>query len=145
MSARCPRDDEVALAIAGLTGLSRTELATRWVDLYGRPPPANLSQALMRKAVAHEMQVRALGGMRPATRRALRAALSGGGEAGAAPAMAPGTRLLRDWNGVTHEVDVLERGFRWRGETWRSLSRIAREITGTAWSGPRFFGLTSKR
>lgn len=145
MSARCPRDDEVALAIGRLADLSRDALIADWAALFGRPPPANLSQALMRKAVAHEMQVRVFGGMRPATRRTLRAALSASGEARAAPAMAPGTRLLRDWNGVTHEVDVLEHGFRWRGETWRSLSRIAREITGTAWSGPRFFGLTSKR
>ena len=53
----------------------------------------------------------------------------------------PGTCLVREWQGETHEVTVLESGYRWQGETYRSLSRIAREITGTHWSGPRFFGL----
>ena len=53
----------------------------------------------------------------------------------------PGTCLVREWQGETHEVTVLDSGYRWQGETYRSLSRIAREITGTHWSGPRFFGL----
>ena len=52
-----------------------------------------------------------------------------------------GARLLRAWNGVTHEVLIVEDGFLWAGKTWRSLSAIAREITGTRWSDPRFFGL----
>lgn len=59
-----------------------------------------------------------------------------------AVALKPGARLLRAWEGVTHEVIVMEDGFLWSGMTWRSLSVIAREITGTRWSGPRFFGLT---
>ena len=53
----------------------------------------------------------------------------------------PGVRLVREWRGETHDVLVLEDGFQWRDRTWRSLSQIAREITGTRWSGPRFFGL----
>ena len=53
----------------------------------------------------------------------------------------PGARLIREWRGETHEVLVTEDGFLWRGENWRSLSVIAREMTGTRWSGPRFFGL----
>jgi len=60
------------------------------------------------------------------------------------PALKPGGRLLREWNGVTHVVDVTDGGFVWKGETWRSLSAIAREITGAHWSGPRFFGLNGK-
>ena len=55
-----------------------------------------------------------------------------------------GSRLLREWNGATYEVEVLDTGYRWRGEVWSSLSAIAREITGTKWSGPRFFGLTKR-
>lgn len=54
----------------------------------------------------------------------------------------PGTRMIREWNGVTHEVVVEEKGFRWQNRHYRSLSRIAREITGARWSGPRFFGIT---
>jgi hypothetical protein len=61
--------------------------------------------------------------------------------AGKAPYHRPGTCLVREWQGETHEVTVLESGYRWQGETYRSLSRIAREITGAHWSGPRFFGL----
>ena len=60
---------------------------------------------------------------------------------GAGPAC--GGRLLREWNGVTHIVEVEEGGYRWNGETYRSLSAVARAITGTRWSGPRFFGLTT--
>ena len=53
----------------------------------------------------------------------------------------PGTRLIREWHGVTHEVVIEEKGFRWQGQSFGNLSQIAREITGTRWSGPRFFGL----
>ena len=59
------------------------------------------------------------------------------------PNLKPGTRLIREWEGEAHEVTVLEKGFRWRGQKYASLSPIAREITGTRWSGPRFFGLKS--
>ena len=61
-----------------------------------------------------------------------------------APALKPGGRLLREWNGTTHVVEVLDDGFLWNGETYRSLSVIARTITGSHWSGPRFFGLNKK-
>ena len=60
---------------------------------------------------------------------------------GAAPALAPGSRLIREWRGRTHTVDVLDSGFRCDGKQYRSLSEIARAITGARWSGPRFFGL----
>jgi hypothetical protein len=59
------------------------------------------------------------------------------------PALTPGTRLIRDWNGTTIAVEVIEGGYSWEGKTWRSLSQIAREVTGAHWSGPRFFGLTA--
>lgn len=60
------------------------------------------------------------------------------------PALKPGGRLIREWNGVTHVVDVLDDQFVWKSNSYRSLSAIAREITGAHWSGPRFFGLTGK-
>jgi len=59
----------------------------------------------------------------------------------AAASPKPGTRFLRDWNGTTHVVDVTAAGYLWNGQTYRSLSAIAREITGARWSGPRFFGI----
>jgi hypothetical protein len=57
------------------------------------------------------------------------------------PSIKPGTRLVREWNGRTHHVEVLDKGFRWNDRTYRSLSSIAKAITGAHWSGPRFFGL----
>ena len=57
------------------------------------------------------------------------------------PLYKPGTRLIREWQGVTHEITIEEKGFTWDGRRYKSLSEIARAITGTRWSGPRFFGL----
>ena len=99
----------------------------------------------MLKALAHEIQCRAFGDLSAATRRLLRQALAADGTTHRTRQLAPGARLIREWNGRTHEVAVVADGFRWQGRTWSSLSRIAREITGTAWSGPRFFGLTASR
>jgi hypothetical protein len=102
----------------------------------------------MIRAVAYRMQEQALGGLCPATRRRLARAAKerADGRAPSAPpsAIKPGTRLLREWQGVTHEVIMLEDGVRYRGETWRSLSAVAREITGVRWSGPLFFGLKAR-
>ena len=67
--------------------------------------------------------------------------IAAGKERKASPTLQPGARLLREWNGTTHVVDVLPNGFHWNGTTHRSLSAIAREVTGAHWSGPRFFGL----
>lgn len=137
--------EAVARDIVGLADLDRAELVARWQDLFGAPPPKSLSQALLCKAQAHDMQCRAFGGLTPVTRRALRQALEKGNPSAPNRTIAPGARLVREWHGRTHEVEVVENGFRWRDQTWTSLSRIAREITGSNWSGPRFFGLTGKR
>ena len=94
------------------------------------------------------MQIRAFGGLKPQTRRALRRitdeARSNTGdepETKHKTTLKPGARLLREWNGQTHQVDVLSDGFVYEGEKYRSLSAVARIITSTRWSGPRFFGL----
>jgi len=104
-----------------------------------------MSRQLLLRALAYRLQEQALGGLDRATRRRLdRAAAdlaAGRPLAAPAPKIKPGTRLLREWQGVVHEVIVLEGGLQYRGETWPSLSAVAREITGTRWSGPRFFGL----
>ncbi|MEX2520439.1 MAG: DUF2924 domain-containing protein [Paracoccaceae bacterium] len=134
-----PEDAEREVAI--LCGLSRAVLAQRWAASYGAPPAPDISAPLMRKALAWEIQARAFGGLSAKTRRTLKAAA--GGKAAPRGASA-GSRLVREWNGATYEVEALETGFRWRGETWPSLSAVAREITGTKWSGPRFFGLASR-
>jgi len=73
----------------------------------------------------------------------LRAAAKADGRSGVSKLPSRGTRLVREWNGALHEVEVLEDGYLWRGARHRSLSAIARAITGTKWSGPRFFGLVA--
>lgn len=95
---------------------------------------------MLEKAIAYEVQCAAFGGLSTSVKRALRAAASG---MSFEPSrhVAPGARLIREWNGTVHEVDVVEGGYIWQGETYRSLTAIARAITGTKWSGPRFFGL----
>lgn len=127
--------------IAALDALGRSALLQCWRSVFGREAPPRLSRSLIVKAVAHEMQVRAFGGLSPRTIRALKAAAK---PAATLPSRRPpgrGTRLVREWNGVQHEVEVLDDGYLWRGQRYRSLSAIALAITGTKWSGPRFFGI----
>ncbi len=129
-----------AREIAGLCDLSRADLVERWVGLHGSPPIKTMTQDLLARGIAYEMQVRQLGGLTPAERKAL-GALAQGKTSPSPGALKPGTRLYRTWRGVTQEVLVLERGYGWRGKSYASLSEVARAITGTRWSGPRFFGL----
>ena len=137
-----PRKQEaVAREIAGLADLSGAALVARWADLYGRPPPHKLSRQLMEKAFAYEIQSKAFGGLTASTRRALPSVLAGYKVPAPSRGLAPGTRLIREWNGKSYTVDVLDTGFRHDGETYKSLSAVARKITGARWSGPRFFGL----
>lgn len=119
-----------------LEELSRAELLERWRAVFG-PPPPKLSQTLMRRMLAYDQQIGEQGELASEARRALAAALKDN----AARPLHPGTRLIREWNGVVHEVETVEGGYLWRGEVWRSLSAIATAITGVKWSGARFFGL----
>jgi Protein of unknown function (DUF2924) len=101
------------------------------------------------RAVAHRMQEVALGALRPELQRQLHQIALELKQTGAATTrlsqLKPGTRLMREWRGRTYEVSVLDDGFSWQGTDYRSLSAIARKITGTAWSGPLFFGLKLNR
>jgi hypothetical protein len=96
------------------------------------------------------MQELALGGLRPPRQRQLRQFAqqlneSQEGRIRRRPELKPGTRLVREWQGRTYEVLVLDDGLSWQGTSYRSLSALARKITGTAWSGPLFFGLKPNR
>lgn len=123
----------------------RARLLQDWEEAFGSPPPAYASVAFLRKALAHEAQVRQHGGLPAATRRALSQIATGRPVAEAARgSLRPGAHLVREWNGRSYQVEVQETGFRLDGRTWPSLSAIARHITGTTWSGPRFFGLTDR-
>lgn len=129
-------------SLAELAAMDRPQLVERWEAAFDQPAPRHAQVGLLRGALAWRIQMEAIAGTGRADRlvRSLRRST-----AGAAPAvtLAPGTRLLREWQGQTHHVTVLTSGFEYSGRTWRSLTAISREITGAAWSGPLFFGLRS--
>jgi Protein of unknown function (DUF2924) len=136
---------------AKLTAIARMELPvlrTEWRRLYRKPPPHRLSRDLLIRGIAYKIQEAVHGGLSKSTLRRLKA-LSEQTATGVTTKLArqaafkPGTKLLREWNGTTHEVRVLANGYEWRGQTYVSLSRIAKAITGAHWSGPRF-GLKSR-
>ena len=126
-----------------LDTMDRAALVAAWSELIGSPAPKGISRGFLQRFLAFEIQTRQSGGLPKSLKAALRISADGAtSRRPAAAGLKPGGRLLREWNGVTHVVDVTEAGFVWNSETWRSLSAIAREITGAHWSGPRFFGLT---
>ena len=133
-----------------LSTLDIGELRQHWRGLYKTQPPPNLSRELLARAVAHRMQELALGGLHPEPQRQLLRIAQQFKETGAAtirarPELKPGTRLMREWQGRTYDVLVLDGGFSSQNTRYRSLSSIARKITGTPWSGPLFFGLKPNR
>lgn len=140
---------DLAQKLASLARMTRPQLVTLWTELMGAPPAFRARRDFLAQCVAYHLQEQAHGGLSLTVRRRLRS-LSEGLKAGRpaqvirAPQTRPGTRLIRSWRGETHEVTVENNGFGYRGKTYRSLSEIARLITGTRWSGPLFFGLKGK-
>ena len=146
-------------AIARLETLPRAELAARWRKAHGCEPPKGIKRDLLIHSAGWHLQVKRLGPLRRDAKRLLLKLMKRDPSASRATCatelcnrkpnrsplsrnqLAPGTRLVRDWNGRMHVVEVVEDGFLYDGKSYRSLSAIARRITGTNWSGPRFFGL----
>ena len=131
------------MILAELDKMDRTALGRLWTTLLGGAVPSMMSQGFQRHFLAHALQIKAKGDVPPSVARRLDQ-IQSGAERRVTPSLATGARLLRQWNGTTHVVDVVEGGFRWNGSQHRSLSAIARAITGTRWSGPRFFGLANE-
>jgi hypothetical protein len=125
--------------IARLRSLRPDALRRRWRVVFGRTPPAALSKDLLRRMIGWRIQEQAFGGL---DRESL-TFLDGLARHGGSPRrhLKPGTVLVRDYQGQRHTVTVAPDGYCWQGTTYPSLSAIARAITGTAWSGPRFFAL----
>jgi len=150
MSRAIPDATACREALSRLPTLDIGELRQQWRRLYKTQAPSNLSQELLLRAVAYRMQEVALGGLRPPRQRQLRHMAQQFKQTGAAnaprpPELKPGTRLMREWQGRTYDVLVLDDGFSWQNTHYRSLSALTRKITGTGWSGPLFFGLKPNR
>lgn len=127
-------------SVADIEAMDRAALTDTWSVLFATPVPKWLSAPFLRRFLAFEVQARQFGGLPKSFIDKLGRANAEKPEA-RSPALRPGGRLIREWNGVTHAVDVVEGGFVWDGQRHSSLSAIARAITGARWSGPRFFGL----
>jgi hypothetical protein len=141
---------DVAKALARLSALTIFELRGEWRRLHRMPPPMRLSRDLLIRGIIYQLQERAYGGLSMATARKLEQAAAGPPHRGAAKPAQPislksGTRLVREWRGVTHTALIHADGIEWRGQRYRSLSVVARKITAARWSGPRFFGLRRRQ
>jgi Protein of unknown function (DUF2924) len=140
---RAPRAEGLTETLKTLPELGREDLIERWMTLYGGAPPPRTSRSLLIRAVAYKMQERVYGGLSASARRAFANETPSAKKVGS-PASRAGTVLLREWHGVTHQVTIMEDGVLHRGKRHRSLSAVARIITGSRWSGPTFFGLNAK-
>jgi hypothetical protein len=150
MKRRSPTMGREALAteIAGLSKLGTDELRERWKATCGMSPSREIGRSFLTRAIAYRLQERAHGGLKPSTSRLLARAVeeaATGSSKGPQTRMAQtGTILIREWQGIAHRVTMLDHGVSFNGKRYRSLSEVAREITGSRWSGPRFFGLRSQ-
>jgi hypothetical protein len=147
--------DHINAEIAQLRGLGSEVLRMRWKLAFRRDTPSHLQRHLLFSMLAYRLQAEVLGDLGAEIERYLTRLVQASSPAEAAPLThafeqqqrkpAPGTVLNREWNGQHYRVMVLDDGFAWEGRTYRSLSEIAKAITGTKWNGPRFFGLRDKK
>ena len=139
----------LAEQLARLPRLDRAQLADLWRELYNIEPPHKIGAEFLRMACSYRFQEREYGGLKPATHRYLMkvAQEAAAGKPGITPPLVikPGTRLIREWHGVTYEVIVVPGGVLLNGESLKSLTEAAFRITGSKRSGPKFFGLLSNK
>lgn len=136
-------DQKIEEEIALLSAAGRPELLAKWHELFQSPAPTTLSTSLLRRGVIYQVQVLAYGDLLPSHKRKLQEAARSD-PAKITPRLRPGARLVREWNGVAHTVDVVDGGFRYQDRVYVSLTAIAKQITGVHWSGPRFFGMRGR-
>ncbi len=135
-----------------LRDLDLSGLRARWHSAFRRKAPAHLPRHLLYRILAYRLQAEQLGDLEWNIRRFLDQVAAGTSNGAELPitgnrnqqSLRTGTVLVREWNGMPQRVTVLDQGFSWNGTTFRSLTEIARAITGTRWSGPRFFGLRDR-
>ena len=140
--------EKLVSEIESLRALSPEGLNRRWQILFGSDRPKRLCGCLLAQALAYRLQESAWGGLKASTRQLLQQVANRA--AARSPAvelprlrLKAGTVMIREWHGTTHRITVLEEGFLCSGKRYRSLSEVARTITGSRWSGPLFFGLKS--
>jgi hypothetical protein len=137
--------EDLARDVASLPARDAATLRQRWKALFGADPSPRVGRSLMASAISYRIQERALGGLKPATQCLLDRIVKGRSEL--ALERIPkrranaGTVLIREWRGVSHRVTVLDNDVVYRKRRYKSLSEVARAITGARWSGPLFFGL----
>ena len=140
-----PRSFEAAAVEAEVDriwSLGIAALRARWRLMFDGSPPAGLTKDIIKRLMAYRIQEDAFGGLDRETKKLLdRLARGGKARVELNRRLKPGAVLVREYQGTRHTVTVVPKGFSWQGETYTSLSTIARAITGTAWNGPRFFGL----
>jgi Protein of unknown function (DUF2924) len=144
------KSEKLAKELKDLEARSDDELKDRWCSLYGMKPPQKIHRSLLIAAVAHRTQQNALGALNSPVSRHLMQVAKDTAISRPSPghlSLRPraGTVLVRDWGGVTHQAKVLEDGILFRSKRYKSLSEVARVITGSRWSGPLFFGLKIRR
>jgi hypothetical protein len=128
--------DPVKSALSHLMKLGRQGLVNLWVAEFGCPTPPKVKQDLLRQILGYRIQVKLLGGLSKTDQRRLLGQFD--------ETLSQGSHLIRVWNGETHQVTVRDKTYLYQGKEWRSLSAIARHITGTNWSGPVFFGIKGR-
>lgn len=140
-------DGPVLARLAGLKAMTVNELKAEWQTLMGSTPPNN-SRTFLEQRLAYRIQELTYGGLPKPVSRLLDALADEieGKKVRSTVISDPrnpviGTRLVREWDGVEHVITVLKDGFDWQGRRYKSLSAVARDITGTRWNGYRFFGL----
>jgi hypothetical protein len=139
----------IDIEITDLEQRSRAELRVLWEREFGDKAPQSLGRDILALGIAYAKQERRYGGLaRPVAKeldrllaRVLRDEATGAPKSPMPPLPRTGTLLVREWRGKTYHVTVVDGGFLWNGKSHRSLSSIARAITGTKWNGPRFFGM----
>jgi hypothetical protein len=144
-----PRHAALNVDLEGLGHLSRAELRARWTQVLAEQPPPCLGRDVLALGIAYAMQERRSGGLTKAVSKELDRLLAqvlGDAASGTPPRPTSplpriGTVLVREWQGTTHHVTIVDDGYLWNDQTHRSLSAIARAITGTNWNGPRFFAM----
>lgn len=138
----------VSEQVTAIAAMQPKALREEWARLRREPPPASFGPDLLARSLAYAVQEKVGGGLPSTVEREIRrgvAELAAGlVSPNRAPRLRPGTWLTREWHGQTHHVHVVEGGFDYRDRRYRSLTAIARQITGAGWSGPRFFGLAGR-